>query len=115
MLEDIALMRALPNMYIYTASTDRITKKLIEKISKDQNPSYVRLYRMETEEHYEKLTKEEIETFLKNGMIVKGIPGVELENHDIIIVTIGDMIDVVYNVQKRLKEEYETNCLVMKK
>ena len=113
MLEDIALMRALPNMYIYTASTDRITKKLIEKISKDQNPSYVRLYRMETEEHYEKLTKEEIETFLKNGMIVKGIPGVELENHDIIIVTIGDMIDVVYNVQKRLKEEYETNCLVI--
>ena len=30
MLEDIALMRALPNMYVYTASTDRITKKLIE-------------------------------------------------------------------------------------
>jgi len=31
MLEDISLMRALPNMYVYTASTDRITKKLIEK------------------------------------------------------------------------------------
>ena len=106
MLEDIALMRALPNMHIYTASTDIITKNVIKNISKDQNPSYVRLYRMETEEHYEKLTKEEIETFLKNGMIVKGIPGVELENHDIIIVTMGDMIDVVYNVQKRLKEEY---------
>ena len=113
MLEDIALMRALPNMYIYTASTDIITKNVIKNISKDQNPSYVRLYRMETEEHYEKLTKEEIETCLKNGMLVKGIPGVELENHDIIIVTMGDMIDVVYNVQKRLKEEYETNCLVI--
>ena len=113
MLEDIALMRALPNMYIYTASTDIITKNIIKNISKDQNPSYVRLYRMETEEHYEKLTKEEIETFLKNGMIVKGIPGVELENHDIIIVTMGDMIDVVYNVQKRLKEEYNINGLVI--
>jgi len=107
MLEDIALMRALPNMYVYTASTDIITKNVIENIAKDQNPSYVRLYRMETEEHYEKLTKEEIETCLKNGMLVKGIPGVELENHDIIIVTMGDMIDIVYNVQKRLKEEYE--------
>lgn len=113
MLEDIALMRALPNMYVYTASTDIITKNVIENIAKDQNPSYVRLYRMETEEHYEKLTKEEIETCLKNGMIVKGIPGVELENHDIIIVTMGDMIDIVYNVQKRLKEEYEINCLVI--
>ena len=49
MLEDIALMRALPNMYVYTASTDRITKKLIEKISKDNNPTYLRLYRMETD------------------------------------------------------------------
>ena len=46
MLEDISLMRALPNMYIYTASTDIITKNVIENISKDQNPSYVRLYRM---------------------------------------------------------------------
>ena len=60
MLEDIALMRALPNMYVYTASTDMVTKKLIEKIAKDTNPTYVRLYRMETEEHYENLTEKEI-------------------------------------------------------
>ena len=100
-------------MYVYTASTDIITKNVIENIAKDQNPSYVRLYRMETEEYYEKLTKEEIETCLKNGMIVKGMPGIELENHDIIIVTMGDMIDIVYNVQKRLKEEYDINCLVI--
>ena len=84
MLEDIALMRALPNMYVYTASTDRVTKKIIEKISKDSNPTYVRLYRMETEEHYENLSEKELEKHIENGMIVKGVRQVELEKHHII-------------------------------
>ena len=113
MLEDIALMRALPNMYVYTASTDRVTKKIIEKISKDSNPTYVRLYRMETEEHYEKLSEKELEKHIENGMIVKGVRQVELKKHHIILFTMGDMIDIVYNVQKRLKKEHDINTLVI--
>ena len=113
MLEDISLMRALPNMYVYTASTDRVTKKIIEKISKDSNPTYVRLYRMETEEHYENLSEKELEKHIENGMIVKGVRQVELEKHHIILFTMGDMIDIVYNVQKRLNEEYGINALVI--
>ena len=101
MLEDIALMRALPNMYVYTASTDMVTKKLIEKIAKDTNPTYVRLYRMETEEHIE------------NGMIVKGIKGKDLKKHQAILFTMGDMIDIVYNVQKELEEKHGISSLVI--
>ena len=113
MLEDIALMRALPNMYVYTASTDMVTKKLIEKIAKDTNPTYVRLYRMETEEHYENLTEKEMEKHIENGMIVKGIKGKDLKEHQAILFTIGDMIDVVYNVQKELEEKHGISSLVI--
>ena len=113
MLEDIALMRALPNMYVYTASTDMVTKKLIEKIAKDTNPTYVRLYRMETEEHYENLTEKEIEKHIENGMIVKGIKGKDLKEHQAILFTIGDMIDIVYNVQKELEEKHGISSLVI--
>ncbi len=113
MLEDIALIRALPNMYIYTASTDRITKKIIEKISKDTNPTYVRLYRMETEEHYENISEKEIEKHIENGMIVKGIKGKEIKEHKVILFTMGDMIDIVYNVQKILEEKYNILAIVI--
>ena len=113
MLEDIALMRALPNMYVYTASTDMVTKKLIEKIAKDTNPTYVRLYRMETEEHYENLTEKEREKHIENGMIVKGIKGKDLKEHQAILFTIGDMIDIVYNVQKELEEKHGISSLVI--
>ena len=113
MLEDIALMRALPNMYVYTASTDMVTKKLIEKIAKDTNPTYVRLYRMETEEHYENLTEKEMEKHIENGMIVKGIKGKDLKNHQVILFTMGDMIDIVYNVQKELEEKHGISSLVI--
>lgn len=113
MLEDIALMRALPNMYVYTASTDMVTKKLIEKIAKDTNPTYVRLYRMETEEHYENLTEKEMEKHIENGMIVKGIKGKDLKKHQAILFTMGDMIDIVYNVQKELEEKHGISSLVI--
>ena len=113
MLEDISLMRALPNMYVYTASTDMVTKKLIEKIAKDTNPTYVRLYRMETEEHYENLTEKEMEKHIENGMIVKGIKGKDLKEHQAILFTIGDMIDIVYNVQKELEEKHGISSLVI--
>ena len=113
MLEDIALMRALPNMYVYTASTAMVTKKLIEKIAKDTNPTYVRLYRMETEEHYENLTEKEMEKHIENGMIVKGIKGKDLKEHQAILFTMGDMIDIVYNVQNELKEKHGISSLVI--
>ena len=68
---------------------------------------------METEEHYENLSEKELEKHIENGMIVKGVRQVELEKHHIILFTMGDMIDIVYNVQKRLKKEHDINTLVI--
>ena len=48
MLEDIGMMRALPNMTVLCPSDDTQTKWMIEEICNRKGPTYVRLARMET-------------------------------------------------------------------
>ena len=48
MLEDIGMMRALPNMTVLCPSDDTQTKWMIEEICNRKGPAYVRLARMET-------------------------------------------------------------------
>lgn len=48
MLEDISMMRTLPNMTVISPSDDVQTKWAIEEISKINGPVYVRLARLET-------------------------------------------------------------------
>ena len=48
MLEDISLMRTLPNMLVLSPSDDTQTKWMIEAISKLEGPTYVRLARLGT-------------------------------------------------------------------
>lgn len=60
MLEDISLMRTLPNMIVLSPSDDIQTKWAIKEISKINGPVYVRLCRLATPVIYEKETKFEI-------------------------------------------------------
>lgn len=53
MLEDMALMRALPNMTVICPSDDVETKYLVEEIAKIEGPVYVRLARLATPGIYE--------------------------------------------------------------
>ena len=48
MLEDISLMRTLPNMTVICPSDDTSTKKLVNEISKYNGPTYLRLSRAKT-------------------------------------------------------------------
>lgn len=48
MLEDISMMRTLPNMQVYSPSDDVQTKFIIREISKTKSPCYVRLSRLAT-------------------------------------------------------------------
>ena len=48
MLEDIAMMRTLPNMKVFSPSDDVQTKFIINEISKIDSPCYVRLCRLAT-------------------------------------------------------------------
>ena len=54
MLEDISLMRGLPNMTVISTSDDTQTKWAVEEISKINRPVYLRLCRLDTPLIYEK-------------------------------------------------------------
>ena len=52
MLEDINMMRCLPNMIVMSTSDDRQTKWAVNEISKINGPVYLRLARVKTPEIY---------------------------------------------------------------
>ena len=54
MIEDISLMRTLPNMTVISTSDDIETKWAVKEISKIQGPVYLRLARLATPIIYEK-------------------------------------------------------------
>ena len=67
MLEDISLMRTLPNMTVMSVSDDVETKWAIEEISKINGPVYVRLARLATPIIYESDQKFEIGKAIQIG------------------------------------------------
>ena len=60
MLEDIGMMRGIPNMTVMTTSDDVQTKWAVEAISKMEGPVYLRLCRLATPGIYEENQKFEI-------------------------------------------------------
>ncbi|MBR6504701.1 MAG: transketolase family protein [Clostridia bacterium] len=60
MLEDINLMRGLPNMTVISPSDDTQTKWAVEEVSKTKGPMYVRLARLATPIIYDENQKFEI-------------------------------------------------------
>lgn len=67
MLEDIALMRTLPNMTVISTSDDTQTKWAVKEISKIKGPVYLRLARMKTPVIYDNNTKFEIGKAMQIG------------------------------------------------
>ena len=60
MLEDISLMRTMPNMKVMSLSDDTQTKWAIEEVSKIEGPVYIRLARLATPIIYDENQKFEI-------------------------------------------------------
>ena len=67
MIEDISLMRTIPNMTVLSPSDDTQTKWIIKEISKINGPVYVRLARLATEEIYDENQKFEIGKAVQHG------------------------------------------------
>lgn len=93
MLEDIGLMRGLPNMTVMCTSDDIQTKWAVKEISKIDGPVYLRLSRMATPIIYDVDTKFEIGKGVQIG-----------EGTDASIIATGVTVSEALIAKKILKE-----------
>ena len=94
MLEDISMMRCLPNMKVLSPSDDVETKWAIEEAYKTQGPVYVRLSRMATEVIYEENQKFEFGKMVQIG-----------EGQDATIFTTGDLVCNAIKAKEELEKQ----------
>ena len=94
MLEDLSMMRTLPNMKVFSPSDDTQTRWLIKEISKVQGPCYVRLARVSTPVIYEKKQKFEIGKMIQHG-----------DGTDASIFATGVTVCEALKAQEELKEK----------
>ncbi len=93
-IEDIAIMRAIPNMTVILPADATETEKVINAIAEYEGPVYVRLSRMNTEILFDDNYKFEI-----------GKGNVLEEGSDITIIAMGIMVEEALKAQKVLKKK----------
>ncbi len=94
MLEDISMMRTIPNMTVISTSDDAQTKWAVKEISKIQGPVYLRLARLGTGEIYEQGQKFEIGKAIQIG-----------DGTDGTVFATGVTVEQALIAQKELKEK----------
>lgn len=94
MLEDISLMRTLPNMIVISPSDDVQTRWVIQEISQIKGPVYVRLARLATPVIYEKEQKFEIGKAVQIGSGTDGT-----------VFATGVMVAEAIKAQEELKQQ----------
>lgn len=94
MIEDLSLMRTLPNMTVMSTSDDTQTKWAVKEISKIQGPVYLRLARLATPLIYDENQKFEIGKMVQIG-----------EGTDASIFATGVTVSEAIKAQEELKKE----------
>ena len=93
--EDLAIMRALPNMTVVCPADSASTEALLEEVLKHDGPVYMRLGRYAVPQFY---TKGEKEFKLGKGIVLA-------DGKDITIVATGIMVDMALEASKVLANE----------
>lgn len=93
MLEDISLMRSMPNMTVISPADDVSTKKLVNEIASYDGPVYLRLSRMATPKIYTDDTEFKIGKGIQIG-----------DGKDGTIFATGDILSEVLKAQEILSE-----------
>jgi transketolase len=103
MIEDMALMRVLPNMTVLAPSDAVQTKKLVELMAAQKGPMYARVGRANAPVIYDK----------KDMQGVKIGKGITVEDgSDITIIACGTMVDAAIDAGKTLKKQKINACVV---
>lgn len=94
MLEDLGLMRGLPNMTVMCTSDDTETRWAVKEISKIEGPVYLRLCRLATPVIYEEGQKFEIGKGIQIG-----------EGRDATVIATGVTVVEAIKAQEELEKE----------
>ena len=94
MLEDISIMRTMPNMIVMSTSDDAETKWAVKEISKIDGPVYLRLARMKTSKIYDSNQKFEIGKGIQIG-----------EGTDATVFATGVTVEQALIAKEQLKEK----------
>ena len=95
MIEDLALMRVLPNMTVLAPSDSTQTSKIVELMAAEKGPMYARVGRADAPVLYSRDIVETIQ--LGKGMVVE-------DGEDATIVACGTMVDSAIDAHKELKK-----------
>lgn len=93
-IEDVAIMRAVPNMTIVNPADALSTRKAIEAAIQYNGPMYIRLGRLGVPEVY----KEDIDFTIGKGILIE-------EGKDVTIIASGFMVHLAIEASAMLKEE----------
>ncbi|WP_456471754.1 transketolase family protein [Methanocaldococcus sp.] len=96
MCEDIAIMRAIPNMVVIAPSDYWHTKNIIRYVAEYKGPVYVRMPRRDTEIIYE--SEEEAKFELGKGKVLA-------EGSDLTIIATGEEVPEALRAREILKEK----------
>ena len=94
MLEDISMMRTLPNMTVISTSDDIQTKWAVKEIFKIKGPVYLRLARMKTAQIYDENDRFEIGKAIQIG-----------EGTDATVFATGITVEQALIAKEKLKEK----------
>lgn len=94
MLEDISMMRTLPNMTVISTSDDTQTKWAVKEISKIDGPVYLRLSRLATPIIYDENEKFEIGKAIQIG-----------EGRKATIIATGDVVCEAIKAKEELEKQ----------
>lgn len=105
MIEDLALMRVLPNMTVLAPSDANQTRRIVELMAETKGPMYARVGRADAPLIYKKED-------LGNIKIGKGLT--LTDGDDVAIIACGTMVDQATEAQKTLsKQGVETRVIDM--
>jgi len=102
MNEDIAIMRAIPNMKVVVPADSNILKKILYKAYETPGPFYIRLSR----EKFPIVYPENVEFEIGKGFVLR-------EGKDVTIVAIGLMVSHALDTATILEEKYGISAEVI--
>ena len=96
MIEDLTLMRVLPNMTVLAPSDATQTRRLVELMATTEGPMYARIGRANASVLYKKEDLKDLK--IGKGLVVK-------DGSDVSIIACGTMVDQAVDAQEKLLKD----------